>query len=156
MLKFLNKYALAIRRLTPSSSGRNSNNMAARAVVRNVENEERIQISFKYPPLESNDTTSNSIKQRVFNFDRLKTEELEKTYRVQALNLYKTDAGAESKDTGDFIQSQLVIHTPHASTPNVPEASTVALYGFGLLVLGGGGLIRRRHSQTVTTSLSLS
>ena len=47
----------------------------ARVFVRSVENEERMQITFRYPP----DSEQPLAKQRVYNFDRLKTEGLERT-----------------------------------------------------------------------------
>ena len=47
----------------------------ARVFVRSVENEERLQISFRYHP----DGQMPPTKQRVYNFDRLKTEGLERT-----------------------------------------------------------------------------
>jgi len=46
-----------------------------RVFVRSVENEERLQITFRYHP----DSLQPPTKQRVYNFDRLKTEGLERT-----------------------------------------------------------------------------
>lgn len=47
----------------------------ARVFVRSVENEERLQITFRYHP----DNEQPAAQQRVYNFDRLKTEGLERT-----------------------------------------------------------------------------
>ena len=47
----------------------------AKVFVRSVENEERLQITFRYHP----DGLQPPTKQRVYNFDRLKTEGLERT-----------------------------------------------------------------------------
>jgi hypothetical protein len=45
----------------------------SKVFVRNASGEERLQISFKFPP------DGLNVKQRVFNFDRIKNEELNKT-----------------------------------------------------------------------------
>ena len=47
----------------------------AKVFVRSVENEERLQITFRYHP----DNQQPLAQQRVFNFDRLKREDLERT-----------------------------------------------------------------------------
>jgi len=47
----------------------------AKVFVRSVENEERLQITFRYHP----DIEQPPTRQRVYNFDRLKTEGLERT-----------------------------------------------------------------------------
>lgn len=67
--RFLQKLACVTYR--PSMSKPAS---MARVSVRNVPAEERMQITFAYPP-----DDGSGIKRRVFNFDRLKAEELEKT-----------------------------------------------------------------------------
>lgn len=56
----------------------------ARVSVRNVPAEERMQITFAYPP-----DDGPGLKKRVFNFDRLKAEELEKTLVRITMNVSK-------------------------------------------------------------------
>lgn len=67
--RFLQKLACVTDRPSVSKTA-----SMARVLVRNVPEEERMQITFAYPP----DDGPGS-KRRVFNFDRLKVEELEKT-----------------------------------------------------------------------------
>jgi hypothetical protein len=55
----------------------------SKVFVRNAAGEERIQITFKFPP------EGLDVKHRVFNFDRLKNEELDKTLTRISANISK-------------------------------------------------------------------
>jgi len=75
LLNVLNKPLLSQLNIHRLRSAHRTMCELARVFVRSVQNEERLQISFRYHP----DGQMPPTKQRVYNFDRLKTEGLERT-----------------------------------------------------------------------------
>jgi len=99
----------------------------ARVFVRSVENEERLQITFRYHP----DNQQPPMQSRVYNFDRLKTEGLERTInhiatKINNVLIRRSKKKKKSLDAAEYIPAEVRVLSEDGSVMCTSEPNASA------------------------------